>query len=56
MIGFYYYNVVLVEIKRFQFKLVCVELNIIGLLALINIKNYASRISEQEQLVVCNYQ
>ena len=27
MIDFYYCNVVKVEIERFQFKLVCVELN-----------------------------
>ena len=39
MIDFYYCNVVKVEIKRFQFKLVCVEFNRIGLLTLINMHN-----------------
>ena len=39
MIDFYYFNIVKVEIKRFQFKLVCVEFNRIGLLALINMHN-----------------
>ena len=43
MIGFYYCNVVVVEIKRFQFKLVCVELNRIGLLALINIHSLRAK-------------
>ena len=39
MIDFYYCNVVKVEIKRFPFKMVCVEFNRIGLLALINMHN-----------------
>ena len=52
VIGFYFYNVVVVEIKRFQFKLVCVELNRIDLLALFNMHNLRPRISEPEQLVV----
>ena len=48
MIDFYYCNVVKVEIKRFQFKLVCVEFNRIGLLASLIRTICAPRISEPE--------